>query len=115
MNYSKALILPTAFMLLSACVTSENATSTQVQEFNTQDEMLERHTCERVGDVFVDYNVFFHTPSGRRNAGHVRLKEAAHAKGGNAVILTAQVAVFGQVNDQVKGVAYKCQPKRPTK
>lgn len=106
------LVLP---LLLSACATtSETSTSKLVDEYITESEMLDRNTCAKIGDVYANYSILLHMPSARRNAGHVALKEAAYAKGANAVILTTQVAVYGQIEDQVKGIAYNCKPKRPT-
>ena len=77
--------------------------------YNTQDEMLDTNTtCERISEVYTSYDVLMHWPEARRKAGHVALKEAAYSKGGNAVVLTSQIAVFGKIEDEVKGIAFKC-------
>ena len=67
--------------------------------------------CQPLDSVYASFNVTMHSPAGRKRAAHVHLKDAAHALGANAVILTSNN--WGVVTDQVNGVAYKCGFGKP--
>ncbi|KZK65507.1 hypothetical protein A1L58_22130 [Shewanella baltica] len=105
MSIKKTLLFVGSLMLLG-CSTSPTETSAQVTEYQSIDEMKQFANCEAIDAVNDTYDVTLHSPWGRKRAAHIRLKDAAYAKGANAVIMTSNN--YGVVTDQVQGVAYKC-------
>ena len=91
-----------------ACVTFRTDASMQVAEYESVEDMNKFADCESLGVVTAEYEVFLHSPAGRKRAGRTRLRDAAYAKGANAVIMT--VNDWGVIVDQVTGVAYRCKP-----
>ena len=93
---------------LVGCATGVSPTSLKVIEYDNLEElsrMCKSYTS--LGGVATSYNVFMHTPVGRNRAAKVRLREAAQAKGANAIIMTSNG--WGVVTDYVQGIAYKCE------
>lgn len=105
MSIKKSFLFVGSLMLLG-CSTSPTETSAQVTEYKSIDEMKQFANCEAIDAVNDTYDVTLHSPWGRKRAAHIRLKDAAYAKGANAVIMTSNN--YGVVTDQVQGVAYKC-------
>jgi hypothetical protein len=100
------LVLTSAVALVSSCATSRTDTSMKVAEYASVEEMSQFSACESLGVVTTEYSVLMHSPPGRKRAASVRLRDAAHAKGANAVIMT--VNDWGVTTDQVTGMAYLC-------
>ena len=99
---------PLLFILFLSygCATAPTATSTQVMEYKSVEEMNSFTKCNALGPVNATYDVTMHSPAGRKRAAHIQLKDAAYAKDGNAVIMVSNN--WGVVTDQVQGIAYKC-------
>ena len=104
--YIKQALLFVGSVMLLGCSTSPTETSAQVTEYKSMDEMNQFSNCQAIDAVNDTYDVTMHSPWGRKRAAHIRLKDAAYAKGANAVIMTSNN--YGVVTDQVQGVAYKC-------
>ena len=75
-------------------------------EYKSVDEMNSFAKCDALGSVNATFDVTFHSPAGRKRAAHIHLKDAAYAKGADAVIMISNN--WGVVTDQVQGIAYKC-------
>jgi len=105
MNVGKKILCVVISSFLAGC-TFATKTSMQVIEYKNKNEMAEYANCEVVDSAYASYNVFMHSPWGRKRAAHIRLKDVAYSKGANAVIMTSNN--FGIITDQVQGVAYKC-------
>jgi hypothetical protein len=103
----------TALILLSVsgCVTFATDTSRTVTEYESVDLMAAVATCTSVGPVSASYDVFMHSPWGRKRAAHIHLKDAAHDRHADAVIMTSNS--WGVVTDEVQGVAYHCTYGKP--
>ena len=102
----KHLLLVFACLISYGCATTPTETSAQVVEYKSIEEMNSFAKCNALDSVGATYDVTLHSPWGRKRAAHIRLKDAAYAKGANAVIMTSNN--YGVVTDQVQGVAYKC-------
>jgi uncharacterized protein YbjQ (UPF0145 family) len=95
-----------ACIIITGCSTSPTRTSVQVIEYKTIENMNGHAECTAIDSAHDQYSVFMHSPWGRKRAAHIRLKDAAFAKGANAVIMISNN--YGVITDQVQGVAYKC-------
>lgn len=105
MEFKKSLFL-VGIVLFMGCSTSPTETSAQVTEIKNIEEMKQFANCEAIDVVNDTYDVTMHSPWGRKRAAHIRLKDAAYAKGANAVIMTSNN--YGVITDQVQGIAYNC-------
>jgi uncharacterized protein YbjQ (UPF0145 family) len=91
-------------------MTFATAGSEQVLLYGSIEEMKTYHEqCVSLGGVGTSFGVFMNSPWGRKRAARTRLKNVAHEKGANAVIMTSND--WGLVTDQVQGVAYRCGPE----
>lgn len=102
----KNIIVMLTILLISGCVTFTTETSLKVIEYKNKAEMDANASCEAVEAVYASYDVFLHFPWERKRAAHIRIKDAAYAKGANAVVMTSNN--YGVITDQVQGVAYNC-------
>ena len=95
-----------AALLLAGCVTTAKEGTGTVTEYKSVVEMESFATCKAIGPVSMSYDVFMHAPWERKRAAHIRIKEAASVKGGNAVVMISNT--WGVITDSVDGVAYQC-------